>query len=343
MTRNSGILVTHKFVSVHVDAQSSSCGFISVDNLLPPHTIDSGLNILAAGYPNLRRLVLIGATDMGLSSIAQECPTLQVLELRCCTDLSLKGISGCKNLQILKLIGSVEGFYDSVISDIGLTILAQGCSRLVKLELSGCEGSYDGIKAIGKCCQMLEEFTLCDHRMDGGWLSALSYCLNLKTLRLQSCKSIDSSPGPDEHLGSCPTLEELHLRQCQMRDKQCVKALFLVCEAVREIVLHDCWGLDNDIFATASICRRVTLLSVEGCSLLTMEGLDSVILSWKELRGLRVISCNNIKDIEITPAMAALFPLLKELKWRPDSRSLLSSSLVGIGLGKKGVRFFKRV
>ncbi|KAK9273689.1 hypothetical protein L1049_018499 [Liquidambar formosana] len=341
--RNSGILITHKFMSLHLDAQVYPYGFISREDWLPSDEIDRGLKVLAAGCSNLRKLVLIGAGEGGLSSVAEECPTLQELELHCCADMSLKGISGCRNLQILKLIGCVNGFYYSVITDIGLTILAQGCRRLVKLELSGCEGSYDGIKAIGQCCQMLEELTLCDHRMDGGWLAALSFCGNLKTLRLQSCKSIDSSPGSDEHLGSCPTLEELHLHRCQMRDKQSVKALFLVCEAVREIVLQDCWGLENDIFVTASICRRVKLLSLDGCSLLTMEGLDSVILSWKELQRLRVVSCNNIKDSEVTPAVAALFSVLKELKWRPDSRSLLSSNLAETGVGKKGGRFFKRV
>ncbi|RXI06065.1 hypothetical protein DVH24_018107 [Malus domestica] len=45
--------------------------------------------------------------------------------------LALKGISRCRNLQIVKLIGSVDGFYRAVISDIGLTILAQGALLLV--------------------------------------------------------------------------------------------------------------------------------------------------------------------------------------------------------------------
>lgn len=85
------------------------------------------------------------------------------------------------------------------------------------------------------------------------------------------------------------------------------------------------------------------LLSLEGCSLLTTVGLESVILKWKELQSLRVISSNNIKDNEVTPALASLFSVLKELKWRPDFRSLLSSSLVGTGMGNKGGRFFKRL
>lgn len=73
----------------------------------------------------------------------------------------------------------MKGFYESVVSDIGLTILAQGCKRLVRLELVGCEGSFDGVKAIGQCCVMLEELVIVDHRMDDGWLVGVSYCENL--------------------------------------------------------------------------------------------------------------------------------------------------------------------
>ncbi|MBA0611195.1 hypothetical protein Godav_011896, partial [Gossypium davidsonii] len=342
MPKSSGIIVTHKTMSVHVDAHFILDGFLEETALLPSNAVDQGLRMIAGKYPNLQRLAATGASEEGLLRIAEECPTLQELELHCCGDLALRGIAGIKNLQVVKLMGFIGVFYNSTISDIGLTLLAQGCRRLVKLELCGCEGSYDGIKAIGQCCQMLEELTLSEHRMDGGWLAGLSFCGNLKTLRLRSCKSIDKSPGADEHLGSCLTLEELHLQGCQIRDKQSVKALFLVCENVRDIVLHDCWGLEDDVFSLASICRRVKLLSLEGCSLLTIRGLELVVLSWKELQRLRVMSCNNIKDTEVTPELATLFSVLKELIWRPDSRSLLSSNLAGTGMGRKGDRFFKR-
>lgn len=85
------------------------------------------------------------------------------------------------------------------------------------------------------------------------------------------------------------------------------------------------------------------LISLEGCSLLTTGGLESVLLCWKELQELRVVSCNNISDSDITPALASLFSVLKELTWRPNSRALLSSSLAGTGVGMKGGRFFKRL
>ncbi|KAK9095459.1 hypothetical protein Scep_026928 [Stephania cephalantha] len=341
-SRTSGVLLTHRLVSVHLNhvdcVDFAANRFVCDEKLVPLEAVERGLSVIANGCPNLRKLVLVSASELGVSSVAEECPTLQELEIHRCDDSSLRGVSGCRNLQVLKLIGFVDGVYSSVVSDIGLTILATGCKRLVKLELSGCEGSYDGIRAIGQCCQMLEELTLSDHRMDGGWMAALSFCENLKSLKLQSCKRIDSNPGPLEHLGSCPTLERLHLERCQVRDKLSVEALFRVCVAVREVFFQDCWGLDSEMFSVASLCRRVKFLSLEGCSLLTTEGLEKVVLSWVELQRLRVVSCNNVKGSEVTPALSSLFSVLKELKWRPDTRSLLA----GTDLGRKGGRFFKR-
>ncbi|KAK3033259.1 hypothetical protein RJ639_033139 [Escallonia herrerae] len=342
-SRNSGILATHKLVSFHIDPSVLQDAFDLERFVLSVDEIDVGLRVLASGYPNLRRVVIVNASEMGLLSVAEECPTLQELELHLCNDHVLRGIAAFGNLQILKLIGNIDGFVGSLVSDIGLTILGQGCKRLVRLELSGCEGSYDGIKAIGQCCQMLEELTFCDHRMDEGWLMALSYCENLKTLRFLSCKSIDHGAGLDEQLGSCTTLERLHLEKCQLRDKPSARALCLVCQGVREIVIQNCWGLDDHMFSIASICRGITFLSLEGCSMLTTKGLESMILSWKELESLRVVSCNLIKDSEVSPALSTLFSALKELKWRPDSKSLVSASLVGTGMGKRGGKFFKKM
>ncbi|KAK4487317.1 hypothetical protein RD792_006074 [Penstemon davidsonii] len=342
--RNSGILLSNKLLDVYLSSGvlENDGFFVRKEDVLGSQVVDGGVRILAEGCRNLRRIALMNVSEEGLSCLAKECELLQEMEMHYCSDMALRGIYNCRNLQILKLIGCVNGIYDSAVSDIGMTILAQGCRRLVKLELVGCEGSYDGIKAIGQCCQMLEELIICNHRMETGWLSAMSFCENLKTLSIQSCKNIDENPGPDEHLGSCPMLEELHLRRCHMRDKQGVRALFLVCQTIRELVLEDCWGLDDNTFAAATICRTIRSLSLDGCSLLTTEGLESVVLSWKELDRLRVVSCNNVKDSEITPELATLFSVLKELKWRPDSQSLLLASLDGTGIGQKGGRSLRR-
>ncbi|XP_038879973.1 F-box protein At5g51380-like [Benincasa hispida] len=341
-SRNSGILLSNRIFSMHVDSWFLPIPGVGEEIILDNMVIDRGLKTLASGCPNLRKLAFIGGSELGLLSVAEECVTLQELELHKCNDNLLRGIAACENLQILKLVGNVDGLYSSVVTDIGLTILAQGCKRLVKLELNGCEGSFDGIKAIGQCCQMLEELTLCDHRMDNGWLAGLSFCENLKTLRIMSCRKIDPNPGPDEYLSPCPALERLHLQNCQLRDRKSARALFITCGAAREIFISDCWGLVDGIFSFASHCWRVKFLSLEGCSLLTTEGLESVILQWNELQSLRVVSCKNIKESSISPALSSLFSTFKDLKWRPDSKSLLPSSLIGTHMGKKGGRFFKK-
>ncbi|KAL0341124.1 UNVERIFIED_CONTAM: F-box protein [Sesamum radiatum] len=341
--RNSGISCTNKTVSFHVGSEVESKDWFFNENfVLNADEIDKGLRVLAGGFPNLRKLVVINASEMGLLSVADECPTLQELELHMCNDHVLKGIAACQNLQILKLSGTVDGVYGSLVSDVGLTILAQGCKRLVKLELSGCKGSYEGIRAIGQCCQMLEELTLCNHKMEDGWLLALSYCENLKTLRFTSCKRIGGTSRLDEELGSCPAVESLHLEKCQLRDKRSLSALFHVCRNVRELVLQNCWGLTDDMFSTASVLRSVRSLSLEGCSLLTTCGLESVLISWNKLQSLRVKSCNNINEDEISPALSSVFSALKDLKWEPDTKSRVSATLAGTGMGKRGSKFLKR-
>ncbi|XP_071721456.1 F-box protein At5g07670-like [Rutidosis leptorrhynchoides] len=337
----SALLSIHEFGCFRLSPDEFLCD----DNrslLLPVDEVDFGLKVLASVYPNLRRLVVMNCSEIGLLSVAEECPIMQELVLHMCNDNVLIGIAAFSNLQILKIIGVVDGFYKSVVSDRGLIILAQGCKRLVKLELQGCEGGYEGIKAIGECCQMLEELTFCDHRMDDGWFSALCYCENLKTLKFVSCKEIDRNCEFDENLGVCLLLERLHLERCQLRDKQSVRALFLVCQIVGEVVFKNCWGMNDAMFFNASLCRRLKFLSIEGCSRLTTQGFETVVLSLTELESLKVISCKNIKDDEVTPKLSALFSDLKDFKWWPGNTSLLSTKLSFSDMGKRGGKFFKK-
>ena len=83
-------------------------------------------------------------------------------------------------------------------------------------------------------------------------------------------------------------------------------------------------------------------MSIEGCSRLTTQGLETVVLSWKELESLTVISCKNIKDDEVTPMLSALFSDLKDFKWCPGNMSDLSTRLLSSDMGRRGGKFFKR-
>lgn len=85
-------------------------------------------------------------------------------------------------------------------------------------------------------------------------------------------------------------------------------------------------------------------MSIEGCSRVTTQGLENVVLSWKELESLEVISCKNIKDDEVTPKLSALFSHLKDFKWCPGNNTsfLLSTRLSLSDMGKRGGKFFKK-
>ncbi|KAG8071717.1 hypothetical protein GUJ93_ZPchr0006g41118 [Zizania palustris] len=295
-------LLTSGEVSLTLDPSADpplgACHFLADD------VLDRGLATVAASFPNLRRLSATAASEFGgLMDIAGGC-ALEI-ELHRCSDLALRPVSTFAHLQILRIVAASSVLYgtseDGGVTDIDLTILAHGCKRLVKLELVGCEGSYDGIAAVGRCCAMLEELTITDHRMDNGWLAALAFYGNLKTLRLQ------------------------------------------VCEGARELLVQNCWGLEDDMFALAGLYRRVKFLSLEGCSLLTTRGLELVITSWSDLQSLQVVSCNKVKDEEISRALSELFSTLKELKWKPNNNSRLAVSLDGTRMGKKGRVLCKRI
>lgn len=257
----NGCLITPEKNSsgVGVSVTNGKDWFFPEENrVLSCNEVDGGLRVLAGGFPNLKKIAVTNATEMGLLSVAEGCPVLQELELRMCSDRVLRGIAACRNLQILRLIGVQEdgGSFDgSCVSDVGLTILGQGCKGLMKLELSGCRGSFEGIRAIGQCCLMLEELTISNHDMEDGWMSALPSFENLKSLRLVSCKRIDGGCSLDEDSECCPALESLHLDKCQMRDVKSSTELFRICRNARRLVLHNCWGLGEAIFATATALR----------------------------------------------------------------------------------------
>lgn len=72
--------------------------------------------------------------------------------------------------------------------------------------------------------------------------------------------------------------------------------------------------------------------------MVSTQGLESVMIGWKELKSLKLMFCNNIKDEEIKPALSNVFAALKDLKWEPDSRSRLA----GTGIGNRGSKFFNK-
>lgn len=126
------------------------------------------------------------------------------------------------------------------------------------------------------------------------------------------------------------------------------KEMYAVCQILKlfklEInchVRHFSLSCSN-YYLMVIICRGVRSLTLEGCSLLTTHGLESVIIYWNELQSLKVKSCNKIKDSEVNPELSGVFSTLKGLSWKPDTKCCLAAHLAGTGMGKRGGKFFKK-
>jgi hypothetical protein len=77
--RNSGILLSHKVVLVHIGSGFSKTWKVCEDSLLPVEVVDKGLEVLVIGCPNLLKLAMIGTSELGLLSVAKEFLALQEL------------------------------------------------------------------------------------------------------------------------------------------------------------------------------------------------------------------------------------------------------------------------
>ncbi|KAL4569100.1 hypothetical protein LXL04_024728 [Taraxacum kok-saghyz] len=103
------------------------------------------------------------------------------------------------------------------------------------------------------------------------------------------------------------------LKDYNLKDADCLRALFLVCQSVREMVVKDCWGLKDGIFLNANLCRRVKLLWIEGCSRLTTEGVEAVVLDLKELESFNTNYRRNSEPPKKYTKFTKLSMLLKML------------------------------
>eukprot|EP00897_Mesotaenium_endlicherianum_P008005 jgi/Mesen1/7232/ME000372S06468 len=272
----------------------------------------------------------------GLQIVARGCPMLQELEVRQCTDASLTALAECKNLQVLKLVGELTGFYHATFSDKGLIVLAKSCTRIVELSLTGGDVGYEGLTCVARSCRMLSELVIAGKAPRTGWVKSLQHCECLQTLRLEGLKHMSGelTVAAPEELGHCTSIERLQLHGCDLREKAGVLALLIVCESAKFLNFRDCWGFDDQALSLVAACRRLRKLSLDGCSLVTGHGLELVVVACKDLRALVVTHCMAIKEADVSSTLSQHMFALKELRWQPNSGSPLA--LAGTNIGQQG-------
>lgn len=294
------------------------CTGISDDGLEDMKNLADSLEILSMqGIRNL--------TDDGICVIGQNCRLLTSLNISHCSQVTHVGViavaQGCKKLRALYLSSiplSDMGFATMVpylskrymevidisncrdITDHGVSTLAEQCSRLTYLNMSGVSRVTDrGVQKICSNCWRLEHLLMedvflledavfwYDHAVDGRVDADEKMLKSLITLNLKDCVHVtdDSIAGLSKR---CARIESLNLQGCHLLTDE---ALLLMSTATLDSV--------NQQFP---MCDSFKFLNIAYCSNLTAYGLMRMfplcgVLEKLDVSGLTCITDDVILDI----------------------------------------------
>eukprot|EP00941_MAST-03F_sp_MAST-3F-sp1_P004042 g4042.t1 len=231
----------------------------------------------------------LAGSDECLIPLAKNCPELTSVNVRrgdtfqakqgkgtpslsIYTDQSLIAFgSNCKNLlSVCFCIKDVTQQASLVITDKGVTSLAEGCHELMEVDLT-----------------RQEKIT------DASLIGLSKYCPNLGTLKIPFCKHI-TDKGIIAIVNTCTRLVFLDTAKCYLLSD---KSAFAIGKKCKYMEFLNCWGwqglTDNGVVTIAKGCRYLQNLGCYDCTNLSNKSLASLASNCQEITGLG-ICCNNI-------------------------------------------------
>ncbi|GKU85623.1 hypothetical protein SLEP1_g262 [Rubroshorea leprosula] len=194
----------------------------------------------------------VSLTDNGLTALADEFVKLEKLSLIWCSD----------------------------ISSFGLTSFAQKCASLRSLDLQGCYIGDQGLAAVGKCCQQLQDLNLrfCEGLSDRGLIDLAIGCgESLKSLGVAACAKITDISL--EAVGSnCKFLETLSLDSEYIHNKG-VMAVAQGCNLLKVLKIQCSNVTDDTLTAVATSCLSLELLALYSFQQFTDKLVTCTLLS----------------------------------------------------------------
>ena len=118
---------------------------------------DISIVTIAENCKKLTKIFLSGCsqlTDVSILALAKYCPELEEIGwsgCRCISDIAVLAIGTLRNVRELFLPGN------RIITDVSINAISNGCKKLVKLHVSGCNITDDAIRNIAARCHYLEE------------------------------------------------------------------------------------------------------------------------------------------------------------------------------------------
>ncbi|MED6156427.1 hypothetical protein PIB30_014392 [Stylosanthes scabra] len=190
-----------------------------LDLSLCPRIDDGAVRImLTQGSPTwtrgLKRLVLSRATGLGHSGLEQlvrACPLLEAVDVSHCWgfgDREAAAIScgtGLRELNMDKCLA---------LTDIGLAMIAVGCSRLESLSLKWCFQISDlAVDLLCKKCFHLKFLDVSFLKITSESLRSIASLLNLEVLVMVGCSLVDDA-GLQYLENGCPLLKAIDVSRC---------------------------------------------------------------------------------------------------------------------------------
>ncbi|CAM8883506.1 unnamed protein product [Rhodiola kirilowii] len=214
---------------------------------------------LIVGAKNLRTLKIFKCTgdwDELLKKIPEKVNGLMEVHAERIqfSDVALEALSGCPDLEILRLIKTPE------CTNLGIKLIAEHCKLLRKLHIDGWKANRigdDGLIAVAKFCPNLQELVLIGLNPTNTSLELLALnCVNLERLAL--CGS--------------DTVGDVEI--------SCIAAK---CIALKKLCIKNCPVSDQGMEALAKGCPNLVKVKVKKCRAVTHEGADCLMASRESL------------------------------------------------------------
>ncbi|CAK4249541.1 unnamed protein product [Aphanomyces euteiches] len=253
---------------------------------------DITLLSLGEHCPLLEKLNVFGCTfisDVGVQWLAKGCRHLTSLDLMHClklTDVAMRALGNLTPKLRQLRIGHAKS-----VSDVGLRFLSEGCPLLEQLHLKQLYLVSDGVKrdfgleglqAVAQSCTALMDLDLsgCFQVVERSLKSIGATCTALTKLNLKGCKNATPT-GLGFVLRGCPALAELNLTAVE----QCGNAVLQElgrCTALRELILAQCERItDGGLRHLHRLSDQLVVLNISGCKQITDVGMCAFVHSFR--------------------------------------------------------------
>ncbi|KAJ6762635.1 hypothetical protein OIU79_023384 [Salix purpurea] len=272
------------------------------------------------GLKELRMDKCLGVSDVGLAKIVVGCGRLERLSLKWCMEISYLGVEllckKCLELKFLDVsylkvtsdwlrsIAALSKLEDlamvgcSLVNDVGLQFLENGCPLLQKIDVSRCDCvSSSGLTALIRRHNGLLQIDAghAISEFSGNFVECMQELKNLNAIIIDGARVSDTIFQTIS--SNCKSLIEIGLSKCTGVTNMGIMQLVSGCVNLKTINLTCCRSItDAAISAIADSCRNLLRLKLESCNMVTEKSLGHLGLHCALLEELDLTDCFSVND-----------------------------------------------